>query len=69
MSVEESQPDLLGIKSWVDADACPRAIKEILYRVAKRIPVMVTFVANHVPASNPAFSIDAEKHPVLLSEL
>jgi uncharacterized protein YaiI (UPF0178 family) len=31
---------------WVDADACPKVIKEILYRVADRIPVVVTLVAN-----------------------
>ena len=46
MSTEESQRHLLGTKIWVDADACPNAIKEILYRVADRIPVMVTLVAN-----------------------
>ena len=32
---------------WVDADACPRPIKEILYRVAQRREVVVTLVANH----------------------
>lgn len=31
---------------WVDADACPVAIKEILFRAAKRTETMVTFVAN-----------------------
>lgn len=31
---------------WVDADACPVAIKEILYRAAKRTGTMVTLVAN-----------------------
>ena len=31
---------------WVDADACPRVIKEILYRVAQRTGVAVTLVAN-----------------------
>lgn len=39
---------------WVDADACPAAIREILYRVADRIPIRVTLVANsymHKPAS------------------
>ena len=33
-------------KIWVDADACPKVIKEILYRVADRVPVMVILVAN-----------------------
>ncbi len=38
---------------WVDADACPVAIKEILFRAARRTGVNLTLVANHamqVPA-------------------
>lgn len=31
---------------WVDADACPKVIKEILYRAADREKTDVTFVAN-----------------------
>ena len=31
---------------WVDADACPRAIKEILFRAAERVKVPLTLVAN-----------------------
>ncbi len=31
---------------WVDADACPKAIKEILYRAAERVKISVTLVAN-----------------------
>ena len=34
------------MKIWVDADACPRAIKDILFRVAERTKIPVTFVAN-----------------------
>ena len=39
---------------WVDADACPGAIKDILFRAADRAHVQVTLVANQplrVPAS------------------
>jgi uncharacterized protein YaiI (UPF0178 family) len=39
---------------WVDADACPVAIKEILYRAAARTAIPLTLVANRslrVPAS------------------
>jgi len=39
---------------WVDADACPVVIKEILFRAARRASVIVTLVANKtllVPAS------------------
>jgi hypothetical protein len=32
---------------WVDADACPRPIKEILFRAAERTGVALTLVANH----------------------
>jgi uncharacterized protein YaiI (UPF0178 family) len=31
---------------WVDADACPGEIKELLYRAAQRRQVQVTLVAN-----------------------
>ncbi|WP_312216721.1 YaiI/YqxD family protein [Pantoea vagans] len=31
---------------WVDADACPNVIKEVLYRAADRTSTTVTFVAN-----------------------
>ena len=31
---------------WIDADACPRVIKEILYRASKRTGVRLTLVAN-----------------------
>lgn len=32
---------------WVDADACPKVIKEILFRAADRTKTSVTLVANH----------------------
>lgn len=33
---------------WVDADACPVAIKEILYRAADKRKIATTFVANQL---------------------
>ena len=39
---------------WVDADACPVVIKEILFRAAKRTGIQLTLVANqpvHIPKS------------------
>lgn len=39
---------------WVDADACPAAIKEILFRAAQRTGLPLTLVANHgmrIPSS------------------
>ena len=31
---------------WVDADACPAVIKDILYRAAQRLSIPLTLVAN-----------------------
>jgi uncharacterized protein YaiI (UPF0178 family) len=39
---------------WVDADACPQAIKEIFFRAADRLHVPLVLVANKLlglPAS------------------
>lgn len=33
---------------WVDADACPGVVKDILYRVAERTQIPVTLVANQL---------------------
>ena len=43
------------IQIWVDADACPKVIKEILYRAADRVAIELTLVANQpiqVPRSS-----------------
>lgn len=42
------------MKIWVDADACPRAVREILFRAARNRAVDVVLVANqalNVPPS------------------
>ena len=42
------------MKIWVDADACPVVVKEILFRAAERTAVPVVLVANqplYVPSS------------------
>ena len=36
------------MKIWVDADACPVVIKEILFRAAERTKIPLTLVANHI---------------------
>ena len=36
------------LQMWVDADACPVAVKEIVYRVAARLQLQVTLVANQL---------------------
>lgn len=43
-----------AIQIWVDADACPKAIKEILFRAAERLRVPLVLVANQplkIPSS------------------
>jgi len=35
---------------WVDADACPQVIKQILYRAAERAQIRTTLVANKMLA-------------------
>lgn len=39
---------------WVDADACPNAIKPILFKAAERCEVLCTFVANMAVALPPS---------------
>jgi len=39
-----------AMQIWVDADACPNVIKEILFRAAERVAVQVTLVANQAIA-------------------
>ncbi|PXX13659.1 hypothetical protein C8R27_12026 [Nitrosomonas ureae] len=35
------------MKIWIDADACPAAIKEILFRAAERTRRQLILIANH----------------------
>ena len=39
---------------WVDADACPKAIKDILFRVAERTTITTTLVANQYLQTPPS---------------
>lgn len=34
------------MKIWIDADACPKTVKEITYKVSSRLKISVTLVAN-----------------------
>ncbi len=43
LCVQHSQD---SVNIWVDADACPVVIKDILYRAAKRTETQLTLVAN-----------------------
>ncbi|WP_299998394.1 YaiI/YqxD family protein [uncultured Cedecea sp.] len=39
---------------WVDADACPNVIKDILFRAAERAQINVTLVANQLIRTPPS---------------
>ena len=39
---------------WVDADACPKVIKEILFRAATRTKIQLTLIANQMLAVPPS---------------
>ena len=48
---------------WVDADACPKVIKEILFRAANRVGIALTLVANQplqIPKSRHITSIQVD---------
>ena len=42
------------MRIWVDADACPQVIKDILFRAAERAQVVTTLVSNMALARTPA---------------
>ena len=48
---------------WVDADACPVVIKEILFRAAKRTGALLTLVANQAIRVPPARNIKTLQVP------
>ena len=51
------------MKIWVDADACPGAIKDILFRAAERLKVRLTLVANQMLRTPPSPWIRAIQVP------
>ncbi len=52
------------MKIWVDADACPNVVKEIVYKAVNRLKVSAYFVANSylkIPTSDYVHFIRVEK--------
>lgn len=52
------------MRIWVDADACPKVIREILFRAAERVGVELTLVANaalRVPPSRFIRTLQVER--------
>jgi uncharacterized protein len=51
------------MKIWVDADACPKVIKDILFRAAERLQIQLTLVANKLLYCPPSRYIRAMQVP------
>ena len=51
------------MRIWVDADACPAVIKDILYRAAERLKIEMTLVANKALRTPPSPYIKALQVP------
>ena len=51
----------MSFKIWVDADACPNVIKEVLFRAAEREKVLLTLVANQPLRTPPSRFIKSVK--------
>lgn len=51
------------MKIWVDADACPVVIKEILFRAADRTGVQLTLVANQALSTPSSANINTLQVP------
>lgn len=51
------------MRIWVDADACPKVIKEILFRAAERRQIPLTLVANKLLYCPPSQVIRALQVP------
>lgn len=52
-----------GIRIWVDADACPSVVKDILFRAADRTQLHVTLVANRLLRTPPSKYVHALQVP------
>ena len=53
----------VAMQIWVDADACPGVIKEIIFRAAERRQIQTTLVANQMLRTPPSRFIRAIQVP------
>ena len=52
-TMEETRRD--EVRIWIDADACPGEVKDLVFRASRRLEILTTLVANrsmHVPMSS-----------------
>ncbi|GAB5404618.1 MAG: YaiI/YqxD family protein [Aureliella sp.] len=45
------------MKIWIDADACPQAVKQIVFRASKRVQAEVVLVANQLIQAPKAYQL------------
>ena len=45
------------MKIWIDADACPRDVKEVVFKASARLSIPVVLVANKAMHKPPAFPL------------
>jgi uncharacterized protein YaiI (UPF0178 family) len=48
---------------WIDADACPRAVKEVVFRASARLNIPVYLVANRALATPPSGDVRVVQVP------
>lgn len=48
---------------WIDADACPNVVKDILFRAAERLRIPLTLIANKLLRTPPSRYIKAVQVP------
>lgn len=51
------------MRIWVDADACPNVIKDILFKAAERVRIPLILIANQAVATPPSRWISARRVP------
>jgi uncharacterized protein YaiI (UPF0178 family) len=56
---EKEKMKTVKVKIWIDADACPRVIKDIVFRASERLQVPVLLVANRELANSQARLVTA----------
>lgn len=61
--LSDTTKKVIAMRIWVDADACPVVIKEILYRAASRAQIPLTLVANRMLRVPPSPWIKALQVP------
>jgi hypothetical protein len=52
-----SPPDVAPFRIWVDADACPRPVKDVIYKTSRRLSIPVTLVADRIMATPHGFPL------------